>query len=513
MPATTADAAAPASPSAPPPPPPSASASASASSPAPARPSPMEAAPLHDLVARYRRVRGLSESLCGPLETEDYVIQTMEDVSPAKWHLGHTTWFYERFILEEYVEDYQAVSPSYYYLFNSYYNAAGPMHCRPSRGLLSRPTVCEVYAYRHEIDRRMSALLAEPGKQVPRASVDDLRQRLVLGLNHEQQHQELMVTDLKHIFSSNPLLPAYHHLDNNPPTPRELVPGVPSASWVAFKEGLRDVGHDPSENTFAYDNETPRHRVYLRPFAIASRPVTNAEYVQFIEDDGYERHELWLSPGWATVKAQGWSHPIYWFRDGHDPARPEAGVGDDRWMHYTLGGPVPVDPDEPVCHLSYFEADAFARWAGARLPTEFEWEAAAVESGVAVEGNFVQSGRLHPQPLSEPGTEPGRVGPASSMQKPGSTRAGSHANPASPSLQNMFGDVWEWTASQYTPYPGFRPLPGALGEYNGKFMCNQFVLRGGSCATSRDHTRATYRNFFPPHARWQYTGLRLAKDL
>ncbi len=466
------------------------------------------------LLARFREVRGLSERLCKPLEVEDYVIQTMEDVSPAKWHLGHTTWFYERFILQEVVEGYRPVSEPYYYLFNSYYNAAGPMHCRPSRGLLSRPTVAEVYGYRREIDRRMAGLLAPQNRRerAPRASggggsSDMLRDRLILGLNHEQQHQELMVTDLKHIFSSNPLLPAYHRPEHAPPTPGTLAPQVapPPAAWVPFEEGLRDMGRDLDGAGFCYDNETPRHRVYLRAFALASRPVSNAEYVRFVEDGGYERHELWLSAGWATVQKEGWRQPIYWFRDEPDPARPatppgdlsdpaatreRAGASGPRWMQYTLSGPMPVDPAEPVCHLSYFEADAFARWAGGRLPTESEWEAAAAESGVAVAGNFVDAGLLHPEPMRAGGVGDSRE-----------------------ALEGMFGDVWEWTASQYTPYPGFRALPGALGEYNGKFMCNQFVLRGGSCATSQNHTRVTYRNFFPPHARWQFTGLRLAKDL
>ena len=465
---------------------------------APPPPGPLNPRTAGEHVERFQAVRDRTAWICEPLEIEDYVIQTMPDVSPAKWHLGHTTWFFERFILQELRPGYRPVAPAFYYLFNSYYNAAGPQHCRPSRGLLSRPTVAEVYEYRRVVEDRIARLLTSSPDEL--APGRPLRERLILGLNHEQQHQELMVTDLKHVFSSNPLLPSYRpsqtrepdSVDTNHEPAEDASP--PPARWLASAGGLVEVGIASDAPDFHYDSETPRHRTFLQPFALASRPVTNGEYLAFIQDDGYRRPDLWLSAGWATVREQGWEHPIYWFRDTHDPTRPTAG-GTGRWMHYTLRGPEPVDMNEPACHLSLFEADAFARWAGARLPTEFEWEHAAAD--LRVEGNFFDSGRLHPAPLHTP-----------TMSEAASQASGIHSSP-----QAMFGDVWQWTASQYTPYPGFRPLPGALGEYNGKFMCNQFVLRGGSCATSRDHTRATYRNFFAPDARWQFTGLRLAKDL
>lgn len=478
-----------------------------------------------EFVERFQAVRDRTAWICEPLETEDYVIQTMPDVSPAKWHLGHTTWFFERFILQELQADYRPVNDAFYYLFNSYYNAAGPQHCRPSRGLLSRPTVDAVYEYRQLVEGRMAAFIQQHESELQPGR--PLRERLILGLNHEQQHQELMLTDVKHVFSSNPLLPAYRSEPCEQSEPGRPGPGLdgsesgsgragsPRAQWVRFEGGLIEAGIAADDTAFHYDSETPRHRVFLKPYALASRPVTSGEFLTFIQDDGYARPELWLSAGWATLQQQGWRHPIYWFRDEHDPTRPTA-RGTGQWMQYTLGGPRLIDPTEPVCHLSYFEADAFARWAGARLPTEVEWEHAAAD--VPVEGNFVDSGLLHPQTVSEPGRP--RHGLPGLYDHRGHEHDGSgrsrlaHPNGATPadSLQSMFGDIWEWTASQYTPYPGFRPLPGALGEYNGKFMCNQFVLRGGSCATSRDHTRATYRNFFAPDARWQFTGLRLAKD-
>ncbi len=403
--------------------------------------------------ARYEQVRHFTERLCAPLAIEDYVVQSMPDVSPAKWHLAHTTWFFETFVLAAARPDYRPFHPRYCYLFNSYYNAVGERYARPRRGLLSRPTVDEIYRYRAHVDAAMGDLLAD--EPPPLAGV------IELGLHHEQQHQELILTDLKHVFSCNPLWPAYQE----PPPSTSAV--APELGWVTYPEGLGWVGHDGP--AFAFDNETPRHRVFLAGFQLATRPVTNEEYLAFLADDGYRRPELWLSDGWNTVCAQGWEAPLYWERL------------DDGWWSFTLNGLQPLAPAEPVCHLSYYEADAFARWAGARLPSEAEWERAAADA--APDGGFVEDGRLHPAPAAGDG------------------------------LRQMLGDVWEWTSSPYGPYPGFRPVDGALGEYNGKFMCNQMVLRGGSCATSRSHIRPTYRNFFPPDARWQFSGLRLARDL
>jgi ergothioneine biosynthesis protein EgtB len=415
--------------------------------------------------AAYDAVRRFSERLCEPLAPEDHVVQTAESVSPAKWHLAHVSWFFERFILQEHAPGYGPYHPQYYYLFNSYYNAVGPQHCRPNRGLISRPTVQQVHAYRQHVDAQIHALI----DRCDAAQLDDLQPLITIGLNHEQQHQELLLTDMKHIFSTNPLLPAYET------NALSVHPEPPAASWLEFEEGVYHIGLPTDTERFCFDNETPRHRVFLEPFALASRPVTNGEFMRFIEDGGYQRHDLWLSLGWATINEQGWTHPIYWYRD---PERSQ------QWMHYTLAGPQAVDPAEPACHLSFFEADAFARWAGARLPSEFEWEVAAREA--PLEGNFADHERFHPQPLNDATDQP--------------------------TLQRPFGDVWEWTASQYRPYPGYQPLPGALGEYNGKFMCNQFVLRGGACSTSQSHMRLTYRNFFGPADRWQFTGLRLARS-
>ena len=413
------------------------------------------------LTARYRAVRQFTERLCEPLETEDYVIQSMTDVSPAKWHLAHVSWFFETFILEPHLPGYTPLNPQYAYLFNSYYVQAGARHCRAQRGYLSRPTVAEVYAYRTYVDEHMMQLFE--------AADDDLTQTVTplveIGLHHEQQHQELLLTDLKHVFSVNPLRPVYR-----PATLGARAAAMP-LTWVGFDEGLHEIGH--AGDGFFYDNEGPRHRSFVDAFHLANRLVTNAEYQAFMEDGGYERPELWLSMGWATREEHGWTAPFYWEqRDG-------------AWQCFTLAGMRAVDPDEPVCHVSYFEADAYARWAGARLATEQEWEVAA--RTVPMQGNFVEAERYHP------------------------VAAEASAAGESPLLQ-MYGDVWEWTRSSYSPYPGYEPLPGALGEYNGKFMCNQFVLRGGSCATSATHIRPTYRNFFPPDACWQFMGIRLAKD-
>jgi ergothioneine biosynthesis protein EgtB len=400
----------------------------------------------------------MTEQLCAPLAPEDYVVQSMPDASPAKWHLAHTSWFFETFVLVPGLADYRVYDPRFGYLFNSYYNAVGERIARDRRGMLTRPTVEEVYAYRAHVDQAMARLLDRPfaGDDAQRASV------IELGLHHEQQHQELLLTDLKHAFWSNPLRPAYMA------TSATARRSAPALRWIDYPADLYTIGH--AGDGFAYDNESPRHQVYLEPFRLASRLTTNDEYLAFIDDDGYARPELWLSDGWAAVQASRWTAPLYWER--HD--------GD--WRHLTLGGMRSVEPAEPVCHVSYYEADAFARWSGARLPTEAEWEAAVRDA--AVEGNFVESGRFAPAPAD---------------------------NDDAPA--QLFGDVWEWTASAYLSYPGYRPDAGALGEYNGKFMCNQFVLRGGSCATSATHVRATYRNFFPPDARWQFSGIRLAKDL
>jgi len=377
----------------------------------------------------------------------------MPDASPAKWHLAHSTWFFETFLLSEHLPGYKPLNPAFRNLFNSYYNAVGDRPARALRHVLSRPTLDEVHAYRAHVDAAMELLLA-------RNLSSDVQDLVKLGMNHEQQHQELILTDVKHGLAANPLRPAYRERPDNGPSKLARAP-----AWQAFPEGLYSAGHAGGE--FAFDNEGPRHTVFLVPFRLASRLVTNGEYIEFMRAGGYETAALWLSDGWDCVRANNWNAPLYWERR------------DGQWWHYTLDGMRPVRDEEPVCHVSYYEADAFARWAGARLATEFEWEAAAQVS--AIEGNFMESEAFHP-----------RVAPESA------------------SLSQMFGDVWEWTASAYLPYPGYQPAAGAVGEYNGKFMCNQMVLRGGSCSTPLSHIRRTYRNFFPPHARWQFMGIRLA---
>jgi ergothioneine biosynthesis protein EgtB len=379
----------------------------------------------------------------------------MPDCSPPKWHLAHTAWFFETFLLTPHAPNYRPFHPQFGYLFNSYYEAVGDRWPRPARGLLSRPTAAEVYAYRHAVDERMLALVEAADEPALAAMAPAIE----LGLSHEEQHQELLLTDLKHAFGLNPLRPAYA------PAVRERPADVVPIEWTRHPAGLRWIGH--AGGGFAFDNEGPRHRVFVEAFEIAARPVNSGEFLAFIADSGYDRPELWLSDGWAARRRGGWAAPLYWHRDGGE------------WTAFTLRGQQPLDPAEPVCHLSFYEADAYARWAGARLPTEFEWEAAAGppdRSGGG--GNFLDSERFHP------------------------------ANNGN----GFYGDVWVWTASPYGAYPGYTPAAGALGEYNGKFMCNQMVLRGGSCATPAGHVRPTYRNFFPPDARWQFTGLRLAKD-
>ncbi len=411
--------------------------------------------------ARYRSVRQATTGLCEPLAAEDHVPQSMTTASPAKWHLAHTSWFFEEFILQHHLPGYGHFHPLYSYLFNSYYNAVGERVARPTRGLMSRPTLDEVHRYREHVDRWMLDLLSGPAV--------DADQRLsflfTLGLNHEQQHQELILTDIKHLLSLNPLKPSYYSaVEENSPA---SMPGP--SGWQPFDEGVREIGF--AGDGFAFDNESPRHKRFIGAFAMAHRLVTCAEYLEFMADGGYQRSELWLDEGWATVRARGWQAPLYWAADG-------AG-----WQQFTLRGMRPVAGEEPVCHVSFYEAEAYARWAGARLPGEAEWETAC--GPLPREGNFVESGRLHPAACAPEDESP---------------------------IRQAYGDLWEWTQSPYRPYPGFRPAEGAVGEYNGKFMCSQFVLRGGSCATPQNHIRPTYRNFFHPDARWQFTGIRLARD-
>ena len=410
------------------------------------------------LLARYTDVRRVTERLCVPLTVEDHVVQAMPDVSPTKWHLAHVSWFFETFLLVPHLPGYRPANPAYPFLFNSYYNAVGPQFSRPDRGHLSRPTVAEVYGYRARVDTGMAALLEGCGEP----ALHDLAPLVELGVNHEQQHQELILTDIKYNLAVNPLRPAYHATT----TPRGAA--TPPLRWTDVDGGLHAIGHDGAG--FAFDNEWPRHAVHLRPFRLARRLVTGGEYLEFVEADGYRTASHWLSEGWRTVQERGWQAPLYWERR------------DGAWWTQTLAGLQRLDPHAPVTHVSYYEADAYARWRAARLPTEPEWEHAAADA--PVDGNFQDAGVFHPVPVQREAGEPAQ----------------------------LFGDVWEWTRSAYAPYPGYRPQPGAVGEYNGKFMVNQMVLRGGSCVTPRDHIRTTYRNFFPPDARWQFSGIRLADD-
>lgn len=409
------------------------------------------------LLEQFQKIRAFTHYLVEPLETEDFVIQPMESASPAKWHLAHTSWFFETFVLGKFDPTFESMHPQYAYFFNSYYLQTGVPFTRAKRGLLSRPTVAEVFEYRAYVNEQVQKFIDDCDE----ATWHEAAKVLEIGNHHEQQHQELILTDLKYLLAQNPLLPSYRELQKNKrEQPKTL-------SWVSFDEGIVEIGNKGNE--FTYDNEHPRHQTFVQQFELANRLITNGEYLEFMNEGGYERSELWLDEGWSTVQQEDWNAPLYWFkRDGN-------------WMNFTLSGARIVDKNEPVTHVSYFEADAFARWKGCRLPTEQEWEHACGDQEIS--GNFVDDDHFHPVPI---GSKNGK-------------------------LSQMYGDVWEWTMSSYSPYPNYKPLPGALGEYNGKFMANQYVLRGGSCATSKSHIRKTYRNFFHANARWQFSGIRLAR--
>ena len=411
----------------------------------------------------YAAVRAASLALIAPLSAEDCQVQSMPDTSPAKWHLAHVTWFFETFVLERFEPDFRPFDARFRVLFNSYYQGVGEQSARAQRGLILTPTLDDVKRYRANVDERVHELLAT------RRGDAALEEIVTLGLHHEQQHQELLLTDIKHALSFNPA-----HAPYAKRWPMATVQAQP-LRWFGFEAGLIEHGFDATrDGTFCFDNETPRHRAFTAPFELASRPVTYGEYLTFILDGGYTRPELWLAMGWDWVRAGGRTAPLYW-RDA-----------DGVWLNHTLQGEVEIDPRTPVCHLSLFEAEAYARWAGARLPTEVEWEHAARRLRAPARPNFADRGAFHPLPANDA---------------------------ASDEPTQLFGDVWEWTQSSYSAYPGYRAAPGAVGEYNGKFMCSQYVLRGGSCATPAGHVRASYRNFFPPEAQWQFSGLRLARDL
>lgn len=409
------------------------------------------------VLGQFRRVRAFSNYLVEPLEIEDFVIQPMENASPMKWHLAHTSWFFETFVLGRFLPDFESLHPQYAYFFNSYYLQTGVPFSRASRGMLSRPTVKDVFEYRAYVNEQMEAFIENASDELWEQAAFVVE----IGNHHEQQHQELILTDLKYLFAQNPLLPVYREKEI------EEVSGVPVLNWVSFSEGIVEVGS--AGNEFTYDNEHPRHRTLVQDFELADRLITVGEYLEFMNAGGYEESKYWLDEGWSAVKREEWKAPLYWFKQNNE------------WTQFALTGTRPLNINEPVTHISYFEADAFARWKGVRLPTEQEWEFAS--EGLEVEGNFVDEDHFHPTSLKENST----------------------------GLKQMFGDVWEWTMSSYSPYPNYKPLPGALGEYNGKFMANQYVLRGGSCATSKSHIRRTYRNFFHATARWQFSGIRLAR--
>jgi ergothioneine biosynthesis protein EgtB len=420
-----------------------------------------------DLSVRFEAVRSLTEQLAAPLSPEDQTVQSMPDVSPTKWHRAHTSWFFETFLLGPHQVGYRTLDSAYGFLFNSYYEAVGARHPRPERGLLSRPGAAEIGRYRAHVDEAMDRLLLS----APDESVSSL---VELGIHHEQQHQELLLMDIKHVLWCNPTMPAYRSLEE-----AILSPARPR-TWTNHPGGIGEIGH--RGDGFGFDNEFPRHRVYLEPFALSDQLVTCGEWLEFIDDHGYHRSDLWLSDGWAAIQAEGWESPLYWWQ------------ADGEWQEFSLGGPVAIDPGRPASHVSYYEADAFARWAGARLPTEAEWEVAA-DGSAHVAGGAMSGGR------------PDRSAP--NFLDPDVLRPLPPSDAGHPSL---LGDVWQWTSSAYAPYPGFAPAPGAVGEYNGKFMVNQYVLRGGSCVTPVGHARATYRNFFAPSARWPFSGLRLARS-
>ena len=486
-------------------------------------------------LARYKAVRQATRQLCAPLSPEDLMVQSCPEASPVKWHLAHTTWFFETFVLTEFVANYQPFHPDFRWLFNSYYNSLGDMPEKKLRASFSRPPLEDILAYRDHVDAAMLALLRHPLE-------DEAARRIALGFEHEQQHQELIATDIKHALFTNPLHPAYLKPSRTDKRHRSDII-APPLNWVEFRPGLIHIGvdSDPSDlNSFTFDNESPRHAVYLEPFRLASRLVTCSEYLAFIDENGYNRPELWLSEGWTSVRAEAWQAPLYWRRDEST---------NSGWSIYTLHGFRPLEDlsETPVCHLSFFEADAYARWAGHRLPTEFEWEHAATEylvrSSLSASSDFhpttsnpdAASQSRHRSPDRAPDQAPDQAPDRSTAQYPAQapdwTQVPIASLPLSPApnllesgtlhpspatghhgLQQLFGDVWEWTASGYTGYPGYKPLPGALGEYNGKFMSSQVVLRGGSCVTPETHIRPTYRNFFNPSTRWQFSGLRLAQD-
>jgi len=477
--------------------------------------------PSESLAEYFQRVRGASLALAAPLAAEDQVVQTMPEVSPTKWHLAHITWFFERFCLLEHSAGYQAYHERYLHLFNSYYYTVGNMHKRVDRGLLSRPTVAEVYAYRAHVDEAMLRLIEQ------RAGDEAFAFLVTLGLHHEQQHQELMLTDIKQVFFVNPLAPAYCEQPAAAAEPSRASsaaaqPPTTGLTFTSSPGGIEQIG--ASGAGFCFDNETPRHRVLVEPHALGNRLVTNAEYREFMDDGGYADPALWLSDGWAKIKSEGWTRPLCW--------------SEDLEQEFSLSGWRAVEPDAPVCHVSFYEADAFARWAGARLPSEAEWELAAARTGVS--GNLLDSGTLRPLPsgagmsasarpfrhgalhvsadasaeasVSSATRDPSAEGSANSATRNPSAEGSANATARGAGPAQLFGDVWEWTASNYSPYPGFTPLAGSLGEYNGKFMCNQMVVRGGSCVTWADHIRASYRSFFYPQDRWQFLGFRLAKN-
>jgi ergothioneine biosynthesis protein EgtB len=465
------------------------------------------------LLACYQAVRAATVAFCRPLSPEDLMVQSCPEASPVKWHLAHTSWFFETFVLREFVAGYQPFHPDFLWLFNSYYNSLGDMPEKKLRASFSRPPLDAILSYRTHVDAAIAKLLQHPVE-------DEAARRITLGLEHEQQHLELIATDIKHALFTNPLHPAY--IEAPAPTASHLP--APPQTWVSFPAGLTEIGinPDPSDPTaFAFDNETPQHKVYLAPYSLSTRLVTCAEYLAFIEQGGYTRPELWLSEGWTTLRNESWQAPLYWRRDNTTRSG---------WSIYTLHGFIPLEDlsETPVCHLSLFEADAYARFTGHRLPTEFEWEHAAknlsspqdchLPQNCHPERSAAESKDLLPQNChperSAAESKDLHLGPAT--DPPANMLESNHLHPTPapnlPGLQQMFGDVWEWTASGYTGYPGYKPLPGALGEYNGKFMSSQVVLRGGSCVTPATHIRPTYRNFFTPATRWQFSGLRLAKD-